>query len=81
MAWVIINEKGRAMILIGDMVISRLMVYVQQVEEKKLRDREEYKYKKAMTKNKFVQQKCSMNRTFFHKKNRHVPSYASAPAP
>ena len=34
-------KEGRIAILIGDMDISRLMVYVQQVEEEKLRVREE----------------------------------------
>ena len=35
------SKEGRIAILIGDMDISRLMVYVQQVEEEKLRVREE----------------------------------------
>ena len=34
-------KEGRAAILIGDMDISRLMVYVQQVEEEKVKDIEE----------------------------------------
>lgn len=32
--------------LIGDMNISRLIVYVQQVKEEKLRDKKEFKNKK-----------------------------------
>ncbi|KAH0632967.1 hypothetical protein KY284_035753 [Solanum tuberosum] len=41
--------EGKATMLIGDMDIERLMVYVQQVEEEKLRDREEFRNKKAKT--------------------------------
>ncbi|XP_025884739.1 uncharacterized protein [Solanum lycopersicum] len=40
-------QEGRAAMLMGDIDISMLMVYVQHVQEEKLRDREEYKNKKA----------------------------------
>ena len=33
-----LNKEGKASMLIGDMDISRLMVYVQQVEEEKVKD-------------------------------------------
>ena len=35
--------------LIGDMVIRRLMIHVQQVEEDQLKDKEDFKNKKAKT--------------------------------
>ena len=41
------SKEGRAGMLVGDMDISRLMVYVQQVKKEKPRDREEYRNKKA----------------------------------
>ena len=43
--------------LIGDVDISRLMVYVKQVENKKLRDEEEYRTKNAKIRNESCQQK------------------------
>ena len=43
------RKEGRVTMLTGDMDISRLMVYVEQVEEDKLRDRHEYRNKKAKT--------------------------------
>ncbi|XP_049364271.1 uncharacterized protein LOC125829036 [Solanum verrucosum] len=45
------SKKGKAAMLIGDIDIGRLMVYVQHVEEKKLRDREGFRNKKATTGN------------------------------
>ena len=42
-------KEGRVSMLISDVDISRLMVYVQQVEEEKMKDGEEYRNKKAKT--------------------------------
>ncbi|KAH0689359.1 hypothetical protein KY289_016717 [Solanum tuberosum] len=68
--------------LIGDMDISRLMVYVQQVEEEKLRDREEFKNKRAKTGNESGQQKSNASRSSFQQKQKGpAPSSASAPSP
>ena len=39
------RKKSRVVILIGDMDISMLIVYVKQIKEEKLRDREEYRSK------------------------------------
>ena len=36
------SKEGRADMLVGDMEISKMMVYVQHVEEKKVKDREDY---------------------------------------
>ncbi|KAK4730142.1 hypothetical protein R3W88_023130 [Solanum pinnatisectum] len=61
------SKEGRDAMLIGDMDISMLMVYVQHVEEEKLRDREEFKNKRAKIGNESGQQKNNANRVAQHK--------------
>ncbi|WMV09084.1 hypothetical protein MTR67_002469 [Solanum verrucosum] len=69
--------------LIGDMGIAKLMIHVQQLEEDKLRDREQFKNKRAKTsRNDFGQQKSNVNRfSLQHKQKRLASSSVSAPAP
>uniref|UniRef100_M1DP02 Gag-pol polyprotein n=1 Tax=Solanum tuberosum TaxID=4113 RepID=M1DP02_SOLTU len=68
--------------LIGYMGIARLMIHVQQVEDDQLRDKEEFKNKRANTGNKSGQQKSIANRLSFQQKQKGLaPSSASAPAP
>ncbi|KAK4729518.1 hypothetical protein R3W88_022506 [Solanum pinnatisectum] len=55
------SKEGKTTILIGDMDIARLMIHVQQAEEDKLRDREEFRNKKAKTGNESGQQKSNAN--------------------
>ena len=61
------NKEGRVAMLMGDNDISRLLFYVQQFEEEKLKDREEYRNNKANTKNESGQQKNGSNRPSFDK--------------
>ncbi|XP_049368390.1 uncharacterized protein LOC125833286 [Solanum verrucosum] len=42
-------KEGKSAMLIGDMDIARLMIHVQQVEEDKLKYKEEFHYKRAKT--------------------------------
>uniref|UniRef100_M1DYX2 Gag-pol protein n=1 Tax=Solanum tuberosum TaxID=4113 RepID=M1DYX2_SOLTU len=77
------SKERKAAMLIGDMDIARLMIYVQQVEEDKLRDREEFKNKRAKTTwNEFGQQKSNANWSYFQQKQKGpTPSSASKHAP
>ncbi|XP_049350312.1 uncharacterized protein LOC125814906 [Solanum verrucosum] len=62
------SMEGKAAMLTGDMDIATLMVYVQQVEEEKMRDREEFRNKKAKTSgNEFGQRRNNVNRVVWHK--------------
>ena len=47
---------------IGDMYILRLMVYVQKIEEEKVKDREDYRNKKDKSGNETSQQKRGSSR-------------------
>lgn len=60
------SKKGKAVVLIGDIDITRLMIHVQQVEEDKLKDREEFRNKKAkIAGNEYRQQKRNANQSSF----------------
>uniref|UniRef100_M1DKN3 Gag-pol polyprotein n=1 Tax=Solanum tuberosum TaxID=4113 RepID=M1DKN3_SOLTU len=76
------SKEGKAVMLIRDMDIARLMIHVQQVEEDELRDREEFRNRKSKTTcNEFWQQKGNANRSSFQQKpTRPAPSSSSAPA-
>ncbi|KAG5571168.1 hypothetical protein H5410_060934 [Solanum commersonii] len=41
------SKEGKAAMLIGDIDIARFLIHLQQVEEDKLKDREEFKDKRA----------------------------------
>lgn len=43
------SKEGRVAMLIGDLDIYRFIVYMQQVKEEKLKDREEYRNNKVKT--------------------------------
>ncbi|KAH0679012.1 hypothetical protein KY284_020097 [Solanum tuberosum] len=75
----LLSKEGKATMLIGDMNIARLMFQVQQVEEDKLRDREEFRNKKAKTGNESGQQKSNANRSSFQQKKK-GPALSSASA-
>ncbi|KAH0665107.1 hypothetical protein KY285_026313 [Solanum tuberosum] len=76
------SKEGKVAMLIGVMDIARLIVYVQQVVEEKLRDIEEFKNKKAKTGNESGQQRSNVNHSSFqHKKNGPTLSSAGAPVP
>lgn len=77
------SKKSKAAMLISDMGIARSMIHVQRVEEDKLRDRKEFKNKRAKTSgNESVQQKSNVNQSSFqHKQKGPAPSSASATTP
>ena len=76
------SNEGRDAMLIGDMDIARLMVYVQQVKEEKLRNREEFRNKRAKTGNESRQQKGNANHSSFQQRQKGpAPSFARAPVP
>ena len=66
---------------IGDMDISMSMVYVQQVEEEKLRDKEEFRNKRVLTLSKSLHQKGNTNRSSRRKQKGTAPLSANTPTP
>ncbi|XP_015072918.1 uncharacterized protein LOC107017154 [Solanum pennellii] len=74
------TKVGRAAMLIGDIDISKLMVYVQEDEEEKLRDIKACRNKTAKIGNESRQQMSNANRSSLQQKQiGHAPSSASAP--
>lgn len=68
--------------LINDMDISMLMVYVQQIVDEKLRDREEIKNNRAKIGNQFMQRRVMATSNLSKKKQSGLaPSFDSEPAP
>uniref|UniRef100_M1DDT8 Gag-pol polyprotein n=1 Tax=Solanum tuberosum TaxID=4113 RepID=M1DDT8_SOLTU len=63
------RKESKAAMLIGDMNIARLMIHVQQVEEDKSNDKEEFRNKKAKTGNESGQHKSNANRSSFQEKH------------
>uniref|UniRef100_M1DP83 Gag-pol protein n=1 Tax=Solanum tuberosum TaxID=4113 RepID=M1DP83_SOLTU len=75
------SKESKAAMLIGDMDIARLMIHVQQVEKDKMRDREEFKNKRAKTSgNESGQEKSNVNQSSFQHKQKE-PALSSASAP
>jgi len=77
------SKEDQTAMLIEDMDIAMLMIHVQKVEEDKMKDREEFKNKRAKrSRNEFRQHKSSVNGSSFQQKQKGpAPSSASAPAP
>lgn len=61
-------KRGRGAIVIGDMDILRLMVYVQQVEKEKIRDKKVFKDKRVKPRNMSGHQKSNVNLSPFKHK-------------
>ncbi|XP_049382834.1 uncharacterized protein LOC125847209 [Solanum stenotomum] len=77
------RKEGKKAMLIRDVDPARFTIHVKQVKEDKLKDREEFKNKRAKTsKDEFRQQKSDANRSSLPQKQKGpaLPS-ATAPAP
>lgn len=73
------SKKGKTAMLIGDMDIARLIVYVQPVQEEKLRDSVKFINNKSKTSGKDSgKQNNNVNRPFFQQKHKEpAPSSTS----
>ncbi|XP_055826430.1 uncharacterized protein LOC129894827 [Solanum dulcamara] len=78
-----VKKECKASLLISDMDISRLMKFAQQVEDDKIKDREEHLSKKAKsTGHENEQRQGKGNTSFFQKRSsNYARSTASAPSP
>jgi len=76
------SKESKAAMLIGDIDLARFMIHLQQVEEDKLKDREEFNNKRAkIVGEEFKQQKNDANQSSLpQKQKRPVPPSASVPA-
>ena len=75
------SKEGRVAMFIGDMHISSHMVYAQQVVQDKMRDKEEYRNKKANTQNDSGQHKGCSSQSKYQNSKDHAPSSTSALVP
>ncbi|XP_049394889.1 uncharacterized protein LOC125859236 [Solanum stenotomum] len=77
------SKEGKAAMLIRDIDLERFMIHLQQVEEDKLKDREEFKDKRAkIVGDEFRQQKNDANQSSLPQKQKGpAPLFASALAP
>nr|AAT39945.1 Putative polyprotein, identical [Solanum demissum] len=77
------SKKGKAAMLIRDIDLARFIIHLQQVEEDKLKDREDFKDKRAkILGDEFKQQKNDANQSsLLQKQKGSAPPSASAPAP
>ncbi|WMV19404.1 hypothetical protein MTR67_012789 [Solanum verrucosum] len=65
------SKESKATMLVGYMGIARLMIHVQQIEKKQLKDREEFENKRAKTsENESGKQKSNANRSSFQHKQK-----------